>query len=99
MEGFEVKMEGMFGGQLIPLLSMDGQLQAEVKDWSTKVHSSLPVPWLGFCCFHPLIHSIFFLFFSLFFLLFVLVVVAILFGRFPVFKGFFSILVFCCFLF
>jgi hypothetical protein len=54
MEGFEVKLEGMFGGQLIPLLSMDGQLQAEVKDWSTKV----PTPSLCFLIWYDMLGSI-----------------------------------------
>ena len=37
MEGFDIKMEGTIGGQVIPLLAVDGHFQAELKDWSTKV--------------------------------------------------------------
>ena len=37
MEGFDVKLEGMFGGQVIPLLSVDGSVQGEVKNWSSAV--------------------------------------------------------------
>ena len=37
MEGFDVKMEGMFGGQVIPLLSVDGSVQGEMRNWSSAV--------------------------------------------------------------
>ena len=37
MESFDIKVEGISGGQLVPLLSLEGQVQVEVKDWSTKV--------------------------------------------------------------
>ena len=37
MEGFDVKVEGMFGGQVIPLLSVDGSIQGEVRNWSSAV--------------------------------------------------------------
>ena len=37
MEGFELKLEGNFGGQIVPVLTIDGRLQAEVKNWSSKV--------------------------------------------------------------
>ncbi|EDO34505.1 predicted protein [Nematostella vectensis] len=40
MEGFSIKMEGAYGGQTVPLLSMDGHIQAEVKDWSSKLTAS-----------------------------------------------------------
>ena len=37
MEGFNVKLEGMFSGQLIPLLSVDGSIQGELRNWSSAV--------------------------------------------------------------
>lgn len=37
MEGFDVKLEGMFGGQVIPLLSVDGSVQGEMRNWSSAV--------------------------------------------------------------
>lgn len=40
MEGFDIKLEGMFGGQVIPLLSVDGSIQGEVKNWSSAVSQS-----------------------------------------------------------
>lgn len=40
MEGFDIKVEGMFGGQVIPLLSVDGSIQGEVKNWSSAVSQS-----------------------------------------------------------
>lgn len=40
MEGFDIKLEGMFGGQVIPLLSVDGSIQGEVKNWSSAVCQS-----------------------------------------------------------
>lgn len=40
MEGFDIKLEGMFGGQVIPLLSVDGSIQGEVKNWSSAVSRS-----------------------------------------------------------
>ena len=40
MEGFDIKIEGMFGGQVIPLLSVDGSIQGEVKNWSSAVSQS-----------------------------------------------------------
>ena len=48
IEGFSIKMEGMFGGQMIPLLSIDGSMQGEVKNWSSAVsriqHSNTSAP-------------------------------------------------------
>ena len=41
MEGFDIKLEGMFGGQVIPLLSVDGSIQGEVKNWSSAVCQSI----------------------------------------------------------
>ena len=40
VEGFDIKVEGMFGGQVIPLLSVDGSIQGEVKNWSSAVSQS-----------------------------------------------------------
>ncbi|XP_048586982.1 intermembrane lipid transfer protein VPS13A-like isoform X2 [Nematostella vectensis] len=40
MEGFSIKIEGAYGGQTVPLLSMDGHIQAEVKDWTSKLTAS-----------------------------------------------------------
>lgn len=40
MEGFDIKLEGMFGGQVIPLLSVDGSIQGEVRNWSSAVSQS-----------------------------------------------------------
>ena len=37
MEGFDVKVEGMFGGQVIPLVSVDGSVQGELRNWSSAV--------------------------------------------------------------
>ena len=37
MEGFDVKLEGMFSGQVIPLLSVDGSIQGELRNWSSAV--------------------------------------------------------------
>ncbi|XP_022794312.1 vacuolar protein sorting-associated protein 13A-like [Stylophora pistillata] len=45
MEGFDIKLEGLFGGQVIPLLSVDGSIQGEVKNWSSalSVHAGVGV--------------------------------------------------------
>ena len=40
MEGFNIKVESMVGGQVIPLLSVDGSIQGEVKNWSSAVSKS-----------------------------------------------------------
>ena len=37
MEGFDIKLEGLFGSQVIPLLSVDGSIQGEVRNWSSAV--------------------------------------------------------------
>ena len=37
MEGFDVKLEGMLSGQVIPLLSVDGSIQGELRNWSSAV--------------------------------------------------------------
>lgn len=37
MEGFDVKVEGTFAGQFIPLLSVDGKVQGNLRNWSSAV--------------------------------------------------------------
>ncbi|XP_066022142.1 intermembrane lipid transfer protein VPS13C isoform X9 [Pocillopora verrucosa] len=35
MEGLDIKLEGLFGSQVIPLLSVDGSIEGEVRNWSS----------------------------------------------------------------
>lgn len=37
MKGFDVKVEGTFAGQVIPLLSVEGKVQGELRNWSSAV--------------------------------------------------------------
>ena len=37
MKGFDVKVEGTFAGQVIPLLSVDGKVQGNLRNWSSAV--------------------------------------------------------------
>ncbi|KAL9987728.1 hypothetical protein ACROYT_G002079 [Oculina patagonica] len=47
MEGFDIKLEGMFGGQVIPLLSVDGSIQGEVRNWSSALSVNAGVGVIG----------------------------------------------------
>ena len=40
MDGVSLRIEGYLGGQLLPMISFDTKLEAEVKDWSNKLAAS-----------------------------------------------------------
>ena len=41
MEGLDIKLEGLFGSQVIPLLSVDGSIEGEVRNWSSAVSKKI----------------------------------------------------------
>ena len=45
MEGFDIKLEGLFGSQVIPLLSVDGSIQGEVRNWSSAVSEKIVIKY------------------------------------------------------
>ena len=41
MEGLDIKLEGLFGSQVIPLLSVDGSIEGEIRNWSSAVSKKI----------------------------------------------------------
>ncbi|XP_068741113.1 intermembrane lipid transfer protein VPS13A-like [Montipora capricornis] len=47
MDGFDLKVEGTFAGQVIPLLSVDGSIQGQLRNWSSALSFGAGVNFIG----------------------------------------------------